>query len=135
MGVVAHTRQLAYNRVRSLAELSMWRGSAAADRRSALAESLDGMISILVEHMSLEESDALPMVERYVTAEEWQWMAEQARARVDEDLLTLALGMVMYGTFANSPPQPGSPQERMLQVYGSYSKLIHGTATPPRSPG
>jgi hemerythrin-like domain-containing protein len=117
-------------------ELRAWLSSAAGDHGLALAEILDRMIPALSDHMSLEESRAMPMVERYVTAGEWQRMVDAVQARLSDDNLTLVLGMVMYEGLANSPPQPDSSFEELaLRVYGSYSMWVHGTATPPRRSG
>ena len=112
--------------------LRAWNGSGATQHAPTLTTVLGRIIPTLAEHMSLEESQALPMVERYVTAEEWQKLVASVHARLTDENLTLILGMVIYESFANSPPPPtGSFEEQALRAYGSYCLRIHGTPTPP----
>jgi hemerythrin-like domain-containing protein len=108
--------------------------SAAVQHGVALADILERLMPTLFEHMSLEETQGLPLVARYVTAGEWQRMVDAVRDRLSQDNLTLVLGMVMYESVANSATLPNSSfEETALRVYGSYSTLVHGTPTPARS--
>jgi hypothetical protein len=110
--------------------LRAWRASAARQGGVPLAEALDRMIPLLGEHMSLEEERVVPMIERHITAVEWDDAIQKGRARLPHEVLTLVLGMVMYET---SGPLPPDMQAQAASAFAIHSQRIHGTETPPRS--
>jgi hemerythrin-like domain-containing protein len=111
-------------------ELDVWHDSVATRRGPALTAILNRMTPALIEHMTLEESRALPVIEQHVSADEWQQLVEAVRGRLSNDNLPLILGMVMYESFATSPPPDESFEAQALRTYGSYCMRVHGTATP-----
>jgi hemerythrin-like domain-containing protein len=60
--------------------IRMWRRSGAAPPAKALADALERLLSQADEHMRLEEERVLPIVEKYVTASEWDQMIQEAAA-------------------------------------------------------
>jgi hypothetical protein len=117
-----------------LTELVVWLGSAASKRREALGDALGRFFALLEEHMGMEEERILPMVERYVTAAEWEEMVQKGVARTRREDIPLIAGMVMY----EAGPDFGPPEVRAVmremapQAFATYSKRVHGTATPRR---
>jgi hemerythrin-like domain-containing protein len=124
------------------AALEAWRGSAASEPREALADVLDRIIPLLNEHMGMEEEHILPIVEKTITAAEWGRMVMEEGADTPQEHLPLLFGMMMYEgdpeviqIAVSSMPAEARPVIKDLasQAFASYSELIHGTATPPRS--
>jgi iron-sulfur cluster repair protein YtfE (RIC family) len=122
--------------------LAAWRGSATAECRDALADALDRLLPLVKEHMRAEERNVVPLMEKYITAAEWNRTIQAVVADVDPQILALSLGMSMYEgdpeivaiTISNMPAdvQPVI-REVATQAFAAHSELIHGTATPPRS--
>ena len=115
--------------------LDAWRSSAAPKRREALADALDRMIPVLYEHMGSEEQRTLPIVEKYVTAAEWEEMVQSGWGTIPPANRLLVVGMVMYeGGLELVPPEARSTLGELApRVFASHSIRVHGTATPPRS--
>ena len=92
--------------------------------------------------MSVEESWALPLVEKYVTAKEWNAMAEDAAAGLPQEKLPLLVGMLMYEgdpqviqqTLSHIPQDFRSViKDEAPKAFKDHSRLIYGTPNPPRS--
>ena len=117
------------------AELEAWVRSAGSDERRALGDALDRLVTLLREHMALEEERILPLVEKYVTAAEWEEMVQKGSSKVRREDIPLIFGMIMY----EGGPEIGPPEVRLAmrdvasQAFASHSRRLHGTATPPRS--
>lgn len=100
-----------------------------------LADVLERLLTGLVEYLGLEESEILPLAEKYVTADEWNQLAEHGFAKSAKKTLPLTFGMAMYGAdpdlikslLAQAPPPLFGHR-----LYASRAKRIHGTPTPPR---
>lgn len=120
----------------------VWRASAASPDRDALADALDRLLPGLTAHMRTEEEHVVPLMERHITAAEWNQMLQAQTADVDPAGLPLSFGMVMYegdpeivdAAIANMPPE-AQPVIRKLaaDAFAAHSERVHGTATPPRS--
>ncbi|WP_203979722.1 hemerythrin domain-containing protein [Planotetraspora silvatica] len=134
------TIDAAYQEIRK--ELGPWRADADVAHRDALADALERLNSVLVEHTALEERHILPLAEKYITAAEWQELGTQAMNDVPKKKLPLAFGMAMY----EGDPEVIKEVLRFApfmarltmpfvgpRVYASYAKRLYGTATPPRS--
>jgi hemerythrin-like domain-containing protein len=108
-------------------DLQAWRSSAGSQHGSALAQTIAELLPALLDHMSLEESRALPVIERHITADEWDRMAEAGREHFSQDDLMLAVGMISRAKLESSPDTPLSPfEEQTLQIYASYAGRVHG---------
>jgi hemerythrin-like domain-containing protein len=124
------------------AATQVWRASAASSDRDALADAIDRLLPLLTEHMRTEEEHAVPLMERHITAAEWNRMVQAGASDVDPETLPLAFGMAMYegdpeivdGAIANMPPEARQVIRTLaVDAFAAHSERIHGTATPPRS--
>jgi hemerythrin-like domain-containing protein len=118
-----------------------WRTSAAPETGEALAGALDRMISLLNDHMGMEEVYILPIVEKYITAAEWDRMVREGAAETPRENVPLIFGMVMYEgdpevirqILSQMPPEMRlAMKEQASRAFASHSERVHGTATPPR---
>ena len=121
--------------------LRAWAG-AAAGPREALAAALVRLIPVLRGHLAAEEEHVVPLMERHITAAEWNEIVEKEAADVDPASLPLGFGMLMYegdpevvdAAIATMPEQVRPViRELAAQAFAEHSRLVHGTATPPRS--
>ena len=119
-----------------------WRSSVASDSSEALASALDRLARELNTHMSMEEQLVLPIAGKYVTQAEWEEMARGTGRGLPQEKGPLVFGMALYEgapevvekTLSRLPPNVRSTMEELgPRVFASYSELVHGTATPPRS--
>ncbi|GGK80759.1 hypothetical protein Sme01_44830 [Sphaerisporangium melleum] len=122
--------------------LAPWRGDPSAAHRESLADAIDRLNPVLVEHMALEEERILPLAEKYVTAAEWDELGAHSMSELPKKRLPLAFGMAMY----EGDPEvikhvlAGAPLPARLlmpliapRAYASYARRLYGTPTPPRS--
>ncbi|WP_246040848.1 hemerythrin domain-containing protein [Streptomyces cadmiisoli] len=132
-----HAIEAAGNEVLRL--LPEWRSTGRSGHE--LAEALDRLLAVLLEHMAMEEEQILPLAEKYVTAAEWKQLGEHSMKEVPKKVLPLAFGMAMYegnpevikAVLAEAP----LPARLILpflapRLYAKHAKRVHGTATPPR---
>jgi hemerythrin-like domain-containing protein len=122
--------------------LATWRDSATVQCRDVLADAIDRLLPLANEHMRTEERTVVPLMEKYITAAEWNRTIQAVVADVDPQILALSLGMSMYEgdpdivaiTISNMPADVRPViREVATQTFAAHSELIHGTATPPRS--
>jgi iron-sulfur cluster repair protein YtfE (RIC family) len=119
----------------------LWRSSAESEYGEALAVALDRLIPPLKEHMDVEEARILPIVEKHITAAEWNQMVEEAGSEIPQETLPLIFGMLMYegdpdviqDILSNMPPEVRPVMNEIApRAFASHSARVHGTATPPR---
>ncbi|MET7666948.1 hemerythrin domain-containing protein [Micromonospora luteifusca] len=116
-----------------------WR--ATAQGGAELAAAFERLRVALVEHMATEESQLLPLAEKYITAAEWKEMGEHGMRATPKKYLALIAGMTMYegdpevvkGVLAEAP----LPVRLIMPIvarraYAAHAKRVHGTATPRR---
>jgi hemerythrin-like domain-containing protein len=122
--------------------LGAWR--AASDIDQALPAAIDRTLPVLFEHMGMEEEKILPLAEEYVTAPEWDSLAETALAGIPQEDVAVIFGMIMYegdpevveGILAKLPPKVGLALKTLApQAFALHSQRVYGTASPPRSTG
>jgi hemerythrin-like domain-containing protein len=119
--------------------LPSWRATARGG--DELASTLDQLLTVLLEHMALEEKEILPLAAQHVTAAEWEQMGQHGMAKSPKKTLPLTFGMVMYegdpavvkAVLAHAP----LPARLLMphigpRLYASHAKRVHGTPTPPR---
>ncbi|MEJ1965556.1 MAG: hemerythrin domain-containing protein [Gammaproteobacteria bacterium] len=111
------------------AAIRAWRSGAARERGTALALCLDRMLLIVSEHMALEEERAIPLIEKHITAAEWDEANRRGFASVSPGIVPVVIGMVICA-------RPGAPlrsdmHERAARAYALHSQRVHGTVTPP----
>jgi hypothetical protein len=118
-----------------------WRGSANPGRGDALADTVDRLHDRLVVHLDTEETRAVPLIERHVTAAEWGAMIADGAEDVDPAMMPLMFGLMAYegdpdtvrDIIAGMPPEVSSVIGDLAgQAYAEYALRVHGTATPAR---
>jgi hemerythrin-like domain-containing protein len=108
-------------------ELHAWRNSGGSLRGADLLQTVKQLLPALFDHMSLEESRALPVIEKHITASEWQQMAEAGAGHVSEEERALAVGMITCAKLESSAQTPLSPfEQQSLQVFVPYAERVHG---------
>ncbi|MFJ4848552.1 hemerythrin domain-containing protein [Streptomyces sp. NPDC088733] len=119
--------------------LPQWRSTARGG--SGLADVLDRLLVVLLEHMAMEEERILPLAEKHVTAAEWNKMGEHGLAEAPKKALPVIFGMAMYEgnpevikAILSEAPLPARLLMPVLapRLYAKHAKRIHGTATPQR---
>ncbi|MFJ2297133.1 hemerythrin domain-containing protein [Streptomyces sp. NPDC087894] len=122
-----------------MALLPGWRAEATGGEK--LAEALDRLLAVLLEHMAMEEKEVLPLAAKYVTAAEWDRMGQHGLANSPKKTLPLTFGMVMYegdpevvrAVLTHAPLPARLLMPRLApRLYASHAKRVHGTPTPPR---
>jgi iron-sulfur cluster repair protein YtfE (RIC family) len=115
--------------------LDSWTDGADSAEGEALAAVLQRLAAALYEHMGLEEKLALPLVERYIFAAEWEAMIAEGAADIPPEVGPLVVGMLMYegGLDAVPPEMRDVLGEMAPKAYAGYCERVHGTPTPPRS--
>jgi hemerythrin-like domain-containing protein len=119
------------------AALARWRSGAAEADRDQLADALDRLHTLLVEHLAAEEQHILPLAARSLTPAEWGELGEDGMAAQAKSKLPMIFGMIMKdadpevirGMLANAPLLP----RLMLpfvgpRAYGRYARRVYGTA-------
>jgi hemerythrin-like domain-containing protein len=105
---------------------------------AALADALDGMVKLLVEHLAVEEERALPLMERNITQEEWTRVVAEGAGEVEQEKMPVLFGMMMYegdpdtirDVIAGMPPEVAPVAQIAPGLYADYALRVHGTATP-----
>jgi hemerythrin-like domain-containing protein len=105
---------------------------------AALADALDGMVKLLVEHLAVEEERALPLMERNITQEEWTQVTSDGAGEFDQEKVPVLFGMMMYegdpdtirDIIDGMPPEVRPVAQFAPGLYADYALRVHGTATP-----
>jgi hypothetical protein len=118
------------------AALARWRSDAAEADRDQLADALDRLHALLVEHLAAEEQHILPLASRSLTAAEWGELGEDGMAAQPRNKLPTIFGMIMKdgdpevirGMLANAPLVP----RLMLpfvgpRAYARYARRVYGS--------
>lgn len=72
-----------------------WRITPDAPARAALADTLDRLRVALLEHLDLEESQVLPLIEEHLSVAEWEAVGRNGAAGIPPHRLALALGLIL----------------------------------------
>jgi hemerythrin-like domain-containing protein len=124
------------------AALSVWRDVVSGASKLALVDALELLVLPLRHHLRDEEDRIVPLMERHITAAEWNEMVQQGIADIDPADFPLGFGMLMYEgdpevidqAIANLPAEVRRVVKEMAaQAFAEHSEQVHGTATPPRS--
>jgi hemerythrin-like domain-containing protein len=105
---------------------------------AALADALDSMVKLLVEHLAVEEERALPLMERNITQEEWTQVTSDGAGEFDQEKIPVLFGMMMYegdpdtirDVINGMPPEVRPVAQFAPGLYAEYALRVHGTATP-----
>jgi hemerythrin-like domain-containing protein len=95
-----------------------WAATADPAARDAFADSIEEFAAPLLAHLDQEESDILPLAQKYVTEEEWGLLAKHALASTPKPDLIKGLGGIL---------EDASPDERdmMLGVIPAVPTLLY----------
>jgi hemerythrin superfamily protein len=94
-----------------------WASTATVGPRDAFADAIEEFTGPLLAHLDQEESDILPLAQRYVTEQEWGLLAKHALASTPKSDLITGLGGIL---------EDATPEERdlMLGVIPAVPKLL-----------
>jgi iron-sulfur cluster repair protein YtfE (RIC family) len=79
------------------AQVQVYRATASASSRDALATTIEELDAALSEHMDDEERYILPLVEQHLTVAEWEQLGERGRASIPKDRMLIHLGWILEG--------------------------------------
>jgi hemerythrin-like domain-containing protein len=122
--------------------LEVWEAQRSVESRDALEHALRELIPPLKAHLTDEEQHVVPLMERYVGANEVRRAVEAGLTRFPPGEITHLVGMLMYEghpemvdrVLAAMPPdiaaviRVDAPME-----FVRHCEQVHGTRTPPRS--
>ncbi|MEH0986026.1 hemerythrin domain-containing protein [Micromonospora sp. CPCC 205556] len=123
------------------AATAAWRDTATREAAEAVAAVLDRMCPALDEHLRVEEEQVLPLIEKHVTASEWDRMVAEGAGDTPVELLPLMFGLMTYEgdpevvqKAISQMPEEARPVIAGVaaQAFAAHSQIIHGTPTPPR---
>ncbi len=121
------------------ASTTAWRESPSTAHRDEVAELLDELYPLLVEHLDAEEQRLLPIAVRAMEPAEWNRLGDEGHRRSPKRYRSLALGMFdHYGdpeeveTMTASIPRPIRPIifARARRTFRRRAAYVHGTPTP-----
>jgi hemerythrin-like domain-containing protein len=121
-----------------------WRDSASAQTRGVLADAVERLIQVTIEHLALEEEHVVPIVAKHITEDEYAAKVREHAASIPRDKLPAVFGMVMYdddpvviGMFVAEMPVEVQPvvMDLAVKAYAAYAADLYGTATPPSATG
>ncbi|MFC4066917.1 hemerythrin domain-containing protein [Actinoplanes subglobosus] len=75
--------------------LSAWELTAEATDRDAAADSVEEHLRVLLEHIDDEEQLVMPMVEQYLTGEEWERVGRAGMENLPKEKVLVALGAIL----------------------------------------
>jgi iron-sulfur cluster repair protein YtfE (RIC family) len=123
-----------------IAGLADWRETAGREQGVAIADAAEQLRHLLIVHLAAEEERALPLIERHVTAAEFDKAVQAEVAEVAPDQMILLLGMTLYEASpeatrkvtGNMPPEvrPVITNGLAAEAFARYCELVHGTPTP-----
>jgi hemerythrin-like domain-containing protein len=74
-----------------------WKASGTETDRDAAAAAADRLLPPLNAHLVLEESLILPLIDQYLTDQEWKAVMAASTSKIAPGKRALALGMVLHG--------------------------------------
>lgn len=122
--------------------LAAWRVDASADSRSRVALALSELVPVLLQHMDFEEQQVVPVMETYITQEEWDRLIQAAAADVPPVDMPLEFGMLMYEADPEVVERVvwNMPEQLRLVIrqtaahsFAEHTRRVHGTDIPLRS--
>ena len=118
---------------------SEWVANPNVDSQGSLVAALEGLYTLLKDHLDLEESAVLPLAASVLTDAEWRRIGDAAAAALPKAALVLAFGMFAYegdpvvlrDMLHSAPAVPRFFVPRIApHVYGRRARRVHGTKTP-----
>jgi hemerythrin-like domain-containing protein len=125
-----------------LEALEVWDDERTVASRAVLEHALQELITPLSAHLRDEELHVVPLMERYLRADEVRRVVEAELTRVPPEETALLMGMMMYEghpemvdrLLAAMPPDIGAAiRTDAPREFARHCEQVHGTQTPPRS--
>jgi hemerythrin-like domain-containing protein len=119
--------------------LDVWRRTAAAGDRNALADLLSTLVTTLLEHLEAEETNLLPIMARNITPNEWREFTERGMESIPKKMIFLGFGMMLYEgdpeVIALEMRKVPAPIRVLLpplarRSFRRYARTIHGVPAP-----
>jgi iron-sulfur cluster repair protein YtfE (RIC family) len=125
------------------AGLASWSETASQGTGASIADAADRLRDLLTEHLTLEEEQALPLLEQHVTEAEWDEMVRSEAGTVEPSRITLLTGMMLYEAspqavqkiMDNAPPaaRAAIADGVAAEAFAQHSELVYGTPSPAKS--
>ncbi|MFJ2648462.1 hemerythrin domain-containing protein [Streptomyces sp. NPDC087420] len=119
-----------------------WRVTVDPEDGAALTDALRRLLDLLVEHLAVEEDQALPLIEKHITAAEWGQMVAEGGADLAPEHMALIFGMMAYegdpetvrDIVAGMPPEIRPViADLAAQAFARHAVRVYGTPAPPRT--
>jgi iron-sulfur cluster repair protein YtfE (RIC family) len=137
-----HTMEAQHQRISELIEAAKaqagpWMGTGSAAMAAELAATVTELDERMVEHLSIEEAEVLPLVVQHMTQEEFTAIGEHSRDSLTQDQLAVGLGLVLDDTspelgevlLSNMPPEARAGFEQFgMPLYVQYRARLNGAA-------
>ncbi|NMO49941.1 hemerythrin domain-containing protein [Actinoplanes sp. TBRC 11911] len=118
-----------------------WRSDAGAEHRAVMESSLDDLLPILRQHLTDEIDYVLPLIEKYISDDEWAALGAHSRGTMPAEALPLIFGIVMYEAephvidemLAELPEEARAALAGSApRAYAEYAERLYGTSSPAR---
>jgi iron-sulfur cluster repair protein YtfE (RIC family) len=137
-----HTMEAQHQRISELIEAAQaqagpWIGTGSAALGAELASTVTELDERMVEHLSIEEAEVLPLVVAHMTQEEFSAIGDHSRASLTPDQLSVGLGLVLDDTspelaevlLSSMPTEARAGFEQFgLPMYTQYRARLTGAA-------
>jgi hemerythrin-like domain-containing protein len=123
----------------TLGELATaWRTTCAAAERLAVAEAATALLTVIAEHLDLEEREVLPLIDTYLTEKEWKEVGGHGMKAMSFGQVKVAFGMILNQA---EPEQITTMRDVIPRVpwmifsfvgpraYIKYTERLHNSAT------
>ncbi|MFI7080400.1 MULTISPECIES: hemerythrin domain-containing protein [unclassified Micromonospora] len=75
---------------------TVWRRTASVADREALAAAVEALIAPMSAHLDAEETHVLPLIDKYLTDEEWAEAGKHGMASAQKSQLPMIFGMLLH---------------------------------------
>ncbi|MFC9083564.1 hemerythrin domain-containing protein [Streptomyces sp. NPDC057062] len=127
-------------RLRKLeATTERWAADAGERHRDAVVSAAADLLSPLYEHLDLEEEKVLPLIDTYLSQQEWEEVVRAGVAKVPRSKLLLIMGLTLYDADPEMQELMSMALPSLLwpimsrlgrRAYAVHAKRVYGTPTP-----
>ena len=103
------------------AKAAVWRLIVDAAGRDALVQTATNLLVQIDQHLSLEEREVLPIIDRYLTAKEWNEVGGSGLKKMSFGQIKVAFGMILNGA---PPAQVQTMKDTLPRVPWTVFSLI-----------
>lgn len=135
---IEHEHQLVKNALEEVSKAcALWRRDPSAENGEALAQSIEGLQTVLTAHVKDEEEKVVPLAAVTLTQKEWDAIGSQAVAKIPAKWKGIAFGMMLEPLDASDRALMKSklpPPVRMLyplmidRPWKKYAAKLRGTS-------